>query len=115
MVAEIAIGRTSKSNCVDAYKVIGQKVGIKHVKIWSFFGGWFAVIGITLCLSFYFLIAFCLSSFNVGPLCRYTILKSPYRTHRRSLVKVLALVTPSPVGVAMVMVVKPSPSKPRPE
>lgn len=57
MVAEIAIGRTSKSNCVDAYKVIGQKVGIKHLKIWSFFGGWFAVIGITLCLSFYFLVA----------------------------------------------------------
>lgn len=57
MVAEIAIGRTSKSNCVDAYKVIGQKVGIKHLKIWSFLGGWFAVIGITLCLSFYFLVA----------------------------------------------------------
>ena len=48
MVAEIAIGRTSKSNCVDAYKVIGTKVGLKHWKIWSFFGGWFAVFGVTL-------------------------------------------------------------------
>lgn len=57
MVAEIAIGRTSKSNCVDAYKVIGTKVGLKHWKIWSFFGGWFAVFGVTLCLSFYFLVA----------------------------------------------------------
>jgi len=57
MVSEIAIGRTSKSNCVDAYKVIGQKVGVKHSGIWSFFGGWFAVIGVTLCLSFYFLVA----------------------------------------------------------
>ncbi len=57
MVAEIAIGRTSKSNCVDAYKVIGTKVGLKHLKIWSFFGGWFAAFGVTLCLSFYFLVA----------------------------------------------------------
>lgn len=57
MVAEIAIGRTAKSNCVDAYKVIGSKVGLKHLKIWSFFGGWFAVFGVTLCLSFYFLVA----------------------------------------------------------
>ena len=57
MVSEIAIGRTSKSNCVDAYKLIGQDVGIKHLGLWSFFGGWFAVIGVTLCLSFYFLVA----------------------------------------------------------
>lgn len=57
MVAEIGIGRTSKSNCVDAFKVIGEKVGLKHLRIWSFFGGWFAVIGVTLCVSFYFLVA----------------------------------------------------------
>lgn len=57
MVAEIAIGRTSKSNCVDAYKVIGSQVGLKHIKIWSFFGGWFAAFGVALCLSFYFLVA----------------------------------------------------------
>ena len=57
MVAEIAIGRTSKSNCVDAYKVIGSQVGLKHLKIWSFFGGWCAALGVTLCLSFYFLVA----------------------------------------------------------
>lgn len=57
MVSEIAIGRTAKSNCVDAYKVIGEKAGIKHLGIWSVFGGWFAVIGVTLCLSFYFLVA----------------------------------------------------------
>lgn len=57
MVSEIAIGRVSKSNCVDAYKVIGKEAGLKHLGIWSFFGGWFAVIGVTLCLSFYFLVA----------------------------------------------------------
>jgi len=57
MVAEISIGRTSKSNCVDAYKVIGSKIGLKHLKIWSFFGGWFAAFGVLLCLSFYFLVA----------------------------------------------------------
>ncbi|MBP5615060.1 MAG: sodium-dependent transporter [Alphaproteobacteria bacterium] len=57
MVAEIAIGRTAKSNCVDAYEVIGKQVGLKHLKIWSFFGGWFAVLGVVLCLSFYFLVA----------------------------------------------------------
>ena len=57
MVSEIAIGRTSKSNCVDAYKVIGKKVGLKHLNIWSFFGGWCAAIGATLCVSFYFLVA----------------------------------------------------------
>lgn len=57
MVSEIAIGRTSKSNCVDAYKVIGENVGMKHLKWWSFFGGWFAVIGVIMCLSFYFLVA----------------------------------------------------------
>ena len=57
MVAEISIGRTSKSNCVDAYKIIGENVGLKHLRWWSFFGGWFAVIGVTMCLSFYFLVA----------------------------------------------------------
>lgn len=57
MVSEIAIGRTSKSNCVDAYKAIGKELGIKHLGWWSLFGGWFAVIGVTLCLSFYFLVA----------------------------------------------------------
>lgn len=57
MVSEIAIGRTAKSNCVDAYKVIGEKVGYTHLKIWSFFGGWFAAVGVTLCISFYFLVA----------------------------------------------------------
>ena len=57
MVAEIAIGRASKSNCIDAYKVLGQKAGLKHLGLWSFFGGWFAAIGVGLCLSFYFLVA----------------------------------------------------------
>lgn len=57
MVAEIAIGRTSKSNCVDAYRVIAEKMGIGFPRTWSFFGGWFAVLGVTLCLSFYFLVA----------------------------------------------------------
>ncbi|MBR1756051.1 MAG: sodium-dependent transporter [Alphaproteobacteria bacterium] len=57
MVSEIAIGRASKSNCVDAYEHIGKEVGLSHLKIWSFFGGWFAVAGVTLCLSFYFLVA----------------------------------------------------------
>lgn len=57
MVSEIAIGRASKSNCVDAYKIIGEEAGLKHLGIWSFFGGWFAVAGVTLCLSFYFLVA----------------------------------------------------------
>lgn len=57
MVAEISIGRTSKSNCVDAYKIIGSQVGLKHLNIWSFFGGWVAAFGVLLCLSFYFLVA----------------------------------------------------------
>lgn len=57
MVSEIAIGRASKSNCVDAYRVIGENAGMKHLGWWSFFGGWFAVIGVIMCLSFYFLVA----------------------------------------------------------
>ena len=57
MVSEIALGRTSKSNFVDAYKVIGQKIGMKHLKLWSFFGGWTAFLGITMIISFYYLVA----------------------------------------------------------
>ena len=57
MVAEIAIGRASRSNCVDAYKILGKKAGLKHPGFWSFFGGWFAALGVVLCLSFYFLVA----------------------------------------------------------
>ena len=57
MVVEIAIGRTAKSNFVDAYKVIAQKVGIKHTWLWSFFGGWMAFAGILMIISFYFLVA----------------------------------------------------------
>lgn len=57
MVAETAIGRTSKSNCVDAYRVIAAKAGIKYPAVWSFFGGWFAAVGVVMCLSFYFLVA----------------------------------------------------------
>ena len=57
MVSEIAIGRTAKSNCVDSFKLIGREVGLSHLNLWSIFGGWFAVIGVTLCLSFYFLVA----------------------------------------------------------
>ncbi len=57
MVSEIALGRASKSNFVDAYKVIGQKLGMKHLKLWSFFGGWIAFAGITMIISFYYLVA----------------------------------------------------------
>ncbi len=57
MVSEIALGRTSKSNFVDAYQVIGQKLGMKHLKLWSFFGGWTAFIGVTMIISFYYLVA----------------------------------------------------------
>lgn len=57
MVAEISIGRTAKSNFVDAYKVIGQKIGLKHLGIWSFFGGWMAFLGLLMIISFYFLVA----------------------------------------------------------
>ncbi|MCQ2740802.1 MAG: sodium-dependent transporter [Alphaproteobacteria bacterium] len=57
MVAEIAIGRASKSNCIDAYKLLGEKAGLKFLNLWAFFGGWFAVFGVILCLSFYFLVA----------------------------------------------------------
>lgn len=57
MVSEIAIGRTSRSNCVDAYQAIGQQTGVKYSRLWSFFGGWFSVLGILMCLSFYFLVA----------------------------------------------------------
>ena len=57
MVSEIAIGRASKSNFIDAYKVLGERVGIKHTWLWSFCGGWLAFVGVTLIISFYFLVA----------------------------------------------------------
>ena len=57
MVSEIALGRASRSNFVDAYKIIGQKIGMKHLKLWSFFGGWIAFFGISMIISFYFLVA----------------------------------------------------------
>lgn len=57
MVAEISIGRASKSNFIDAYKVIGEKIGLKHLKLWSFFGGWVAFAGLLMIISFYFLVA----------------------------------------------------------
>lgn len=57
MVSEIALGRASRSNFVDAYKIIGRKIGMKHLKIWSFFGGWIAFIGVSMIISFYFLVA----------------------------------------------------------
>ena len=57
MVSEIAIGRTAKSNCVDSYKIIGEQIGLKHLGLWSFFGGWISVFSVFLILSFYFLVA----------------------------------------------------------
>ena len=57
MVSEIALGRTSKSNFVDAYRVIGAKIGMKYLGVWSFFGGWMAFIGLSMIISFYFLVA----------------------------------------------------------
>ena len=57
MVAEISLGRATKSNFIDAYKVMGEKIGIKHLKIWSFFGGWVAFVGLLMIVSFYFLVA----------------------------------------------------------
>lgn len=57
MVAEVALGRASKSNFIDAYKVIGEKAGVKHLKLWSFFGGWMAFFGLLMIISFYFLVA----------------------------------------------------------
>lgn len=57
MVSEIALGRASKSNFVDAYKVLGEKIGMKHLNLWSFFGGWTAFIGVTMIISFYYLVA----------------------------------------------------------
>ncbi|MBR1605126.1 MAG: sodium-dependent transporter [Alphaproteobacteria bacterium] len=57
MVAEIALGRASHSNFVDAYKVIAHKVGLRRTWFWSLFGGWSAFIGVTMIISFYFLVA----------------------------------------------------------
>ena len=44
----------------------------------------------------------------------YSMSRAPRSVQRRVLVKVRALVSPSPVGVAMVKVVNPSPPKPMP-
>lgn len=57
MVAEVALGRTAKSNFIDAYKTVGEKLGLKYLKIWSFFGGWMAFLGLLMIISFYFLVA----------------------------------------------------------
>ena len=57
MVAEIAIGRASKSNFIDAYKVLSQRAGMKRTWPWSFFGGWLACAGLIMLISFYFLVA----------------------------------------------------------
>lgn len=57
MVAEIAIGRASRSNFIDAYKILGERAGMKHTWPWSFCGGWMAFIGVTMIISFYFLVA----------------------------------------------------------
>lgn len=57
MVAEISLGRAAKTNFVDAYRVIGQKIGLSHLNIWSFFGGWVAFLGLLMIMSFYFLVA----------------------------------------------------------
>ena len=57
MVSEIAIGRAAKSNFIDAYKILGERAGIKHTWPWSFCGGWLAFVGVTMIISFYFLVA----------------------------------------------------------
>lgn len=57
MVAEISIGRAAKSNFIDAYKILGKSAGMKHTWLWSFFGGWLAFVGVTMIISFYFLVA----------------------------------------------------------
>ena len=57
MVSEIALGRTAKTNFIDAYNIIGKKIGLKHPAIWAFFGGWIAFAGITMIISFYFMVA----------------------------------------------------------
>lgn len=57
MVAEIALGRTAKSNFVDAYKTIGNRVKAKNLGIWQFFGGWVAMLSLWMIISFYFVVA----------------------------------------------------------
>lgn len=57
MITEIALGRTARSSIVDAFGVIGEKAGMKHLGWWKFFGGWCGVIGLFLIISFYFLVA----------------------------------------------------------
>lgn len=57
MITEIALGRTARSSIVDAFGVIGEKAGMKHLGWWKLFGGWCGVIGLFLIISFYFLVA----------------------------------------------------------
>ncbi len=57
MMAEISLGRVSRSNMIDAYRVVGEKMGLKGLPIWTFFGGWLSAVGITMIASFYFLVA----------------------------------------------------------
>ncbi len=57
MIAEISVGRMSRSNLIDAYKVINQKNKLKHSPLWTIFAGWFGAIGIFMITSFYFLVA----------------------------------------------------------
>lgn len=57
MVAEIALGRTSKSSFVDAYETIGNKIKAKNLGVWKFFGGWVAFLSLWMIVSFYFVVA----------------------------------------------------------
>ncbi len=57
MIAEISVGRLSRSNMVDAYKVINQHSYVKHSPLWTFFAGWLGALGIVMITSFYFLVA----------------------------------------------------------
>ncbi len=57
MIAEISVGRLSRSNMVDAYKIINQRSGLKHSPVWTIFAGWLGALGIVMITSFYFLVA----------------------------------------------------------
>lgn len=57
MVAEISLGRTAKSNFIDAYETIGNRVQAKNLGVWKFFGGWVAAVSLWMIISFYFLVA----------------------------------------------------------
>lgn len=57
MVSEIALGRTAKSNFIDAYRIVGEKSGVKHLAVWQFLGGGMSAAGLFMILSFYFLVA----------------------------------------------------------